>query len=391
MNLWIEILAMIGRLFMQPVLYITVLATLLVGYRRVRQERRYFHVGIAPAGQELKRLFGYGLLVGLVISIISIVVGGTVTYEWLVLFNCVSVISLLIFAFRLHSVAILLGVTNLLFYILLFNKWEIPALIGFPSKKGAVLEDPLMLSLTVLLSVFLFAEALLIFVTKRKGNMPTLRKSRRGKLIGAFQLKKLWFIPVVLFIPGSVIVGLFDWWPVLSIGSHTFALVIVPFAFGYQMEVQGEEPVQAVRRLAKHVLLLAIVVAILAGLSFVWPILTLAAALVAIIGRIVISIMQTRRDRHLPKRYAPQADGLMLLGAKAGSPAERMNLIAGDKIVEVNGKKVANREQFYAALNLNRAFCKLKVLDTKQEPRIEQTALYENESYELGVLLVEPK
>ncbi|STY44411.1 Uncharacterised protein [Listeria grayi] len=46
-----------------------------------------------------------------------------------------------------------------------------------------------MLSLTVLLSVFLFAEALLIFVTKRKGNMPTLRKSRRGKLIGAFQLK----------------------------------------------------------------------------------------------------------------------------------------------------------------------------------------------------------
>ncbi|STY44412.1 Cell division topological determinant MinJ [Listeria grayi] len=136
MNLWIEILAMIGRLFMQPVLYITVLATLLVGYRRVRQERRYFHVGIAPAGQELKRLFGYGLLVGLVISIISIVVGGTVTYEWLVLFNCVSVISLLIFAFRLHSAAILLGVTNLLFYILLFNKWEIPALIGFPSKKG---------------------------------------------------------------------------------------------------------------------------------------------------------------------------------------------------------------------------------------------------------------
>ncbi|STY44410.1 Cell division topological determinant MinJ [Listeria grayi] len=149
----------------------------------------------------------------------------------------------------------------------------------------------------------------------------------------------MWFIPVVLFIPGSVIVGLFDWWPVLSIGSHTFALVIVPFAFGYQMEVQGEEPVQAVRRLAKHVLLLAIVVAILAGLSFVWPILTLAAALVAIIGRIVISIMQTRRDRHLPKRYTPQADGLMLLGAKAGSPAERMNLIAGDKIVEVNGKK----------------------------------------------------
>lgn len=390
MGLWLEILAMIGRMFMQPVLYITVLITLLVGYLRVNQERKYFHVRIAPATQELKQLFGYGLLIGLVLSISSILLGAMITYEWLVIFNCISIISLLIFVFRMQSSAIILGLANLIFYVFLFNKWEIPNW-GFPLGKITIYEDSFMIFLTVMLSVFLFAESLLIFLTKRKSNMPTLKKSRRGKLVGAFSLKKLWFIPVVLFIPGEAITSLFNWWPVFQMGAHTFALAIVPFAFGYQLEMQGIDPVQAAKRLSKEVFYLAVIIAILTGLSFVWPVLTLVTNFIAIIGRIIISIRMSSRDRHLPKRYAPQADGLMLIGAKPSSPAERMNLVAGDKIVEVNGAQVTTRAEFYEALNLNRAFCKLKVVDEKQEPRIEQTALYENESYELGVLLVEPK
>lgn len=68
-----------------------------------------------------------------------------------------------------------------------------------------------------------------------------------------------------------------------------------------------------------------------------------------------------------------------------------MHLIAGEKITEVNGIAVRNRTELYEALNKNRAFCKLKVVDLQGEPRFEQTALYENESFELGLLLVEPR
>ncbi|EFR86739.1 conserved hypothetical protein, partial [Listeria marthii FSL S4-120] len=180
-------------------------------------------------------------------------------------------------------------------------------------------------------------------------------------------------------------------WPVFAIGSHSYSLIILPLFIGFQQQVQGQFPEEASRKTAMQVTTLATIIAVAGLVGIVMPVLTLFAFMFAVIGRFWISYSQYRAEKLLPKKFGPQPDGLVILGARAATPSARLNLKAGEKITEVNGQSVHTREELYEALNLNRAFCKLKVIDNDGEPRFEQTALYENESFELGLLLVEPR
>ncbi|HCJ4854282.1 TPA: serine protease, partial [Listeria innocua] len=255
----------------------------------------------------------------------------------------------------------------------------------------AIFIDNFMISMTFLLAILLFVEAFLIQYTSAKNPSPSLRKSKRGKLVGSFQLRKLWFVPLVVFIPGDVFTKIFEWWPVFTIGSESYSLIILPLFIGFQQQVQAQLPEEASKKIAVQVTTLATIIAVAGLIGIVMPVLTLFAFMFAVIGRFWISYRHYRSEQLLPKKFGPQPDGLVVLGARESTPSTRLNLKAGEKITEVNGQKVHNREELYEALNLNRAFCKLKVIDNAGEPRFEQTALYENESFELGLLLVEPR
>nr|WP_241433670.1 S1C family serine protease [Listeria floridensis] len=248
-----------------------------------------------------------------------------------------------------------------------------------------------MIGMTFLLAVLLFVEAWLIRYTSAKAPSPSLRKSGRGKLVGAFQLRKLWFIPLVAFIPGAEIQKLFEFWPVFNIGSSSYTLVLLPLVIGFEQKTLSELPAELSRKLSTQVTTLAVFIAGIGLVSIVLPVMTLFAFVLAVISRFWISWRFYRTDKKAPLRYKPEPDGIVVLGARAETPSARMHLIAGEKITEVNGIAVRNRTELYEALNKNRAFCKLKVVDLQGEPRFEQTALYENESFELGLLLVEPR
>ena len=66
-----------------------------------------------------------------------------------------------------------------------------------------------------------------------------------------------------------------------------------------------------------------------------------------------------------------------------------MGLQIGDVIRTVNGVQVQTTQQYYEALQLNRAYCKLEVIDDQGENRLVNRALYEGEHHELGVITFE--
>lgn len=386
-----EILKGIGRLLLQPALYVGIILVIIAGFNRVKWERKSFSVRVYSPWLELKNFFGIGLLFGLCFSIVSVVIGFSVTIEWIAIFNTIICFLLLVGMFRFSSTAFTIGITSLTFYFCYYFDINLSPFMNEAFGYDAVFIDNFMISMTFLLSILLFVEAFLIQYTSAKNPAPSLRKSKRGKLIGSFQLRKLWFVPLVVFIPGDVFTKIFEWWPVFTIGAHSYSLIILPLFIGFQQRVQGQLPEAASRKIAVQVTTLATIIAVAGLLGIVMPVLTLFAFMFAIIGRFWISYRHYRAEQLLPKKFGPQPGGIVVLGAREATPSARLNLKAGEKITEVNGQPIHTREGLYDALNLNRAFCKIKVIDNNGEPRFEQTALYENESFELGLLLVEPR
>ncbi|MBC6118633.1 serine protease [Listeria innocua] len=391
MNVFSEILNGIGRLLLQPALYVGIILVIIAGFNRVKWERKSFSISIYSPWLELKNFFGVSLLFGLVLSIITTLIGFSVTIEWIAIFNAVACFLLIVGMFRLSSTAFTIGITSLIFYFCYYFDVNLSPFTNLAFTYDAIFIDNFMISMTFLLAILLFVEAFLIQYTSAKNPSPSLRKSKRGKLVGSFQLRKLWFVPLVVFIPGDVFTKIFEWWPVFTIGSESYSLIILPLFIGFQQRVQAQLPEEASKKIAVQVTTLATIIAVAGLIGIVMPVLTLFAFMFAVIGRFWISYRHYRSEQLLPKKFGPQPDGLVVLGARESTPSTRLNLKAGEKITEVNGQKVHNREELYEALNLNRAFCKLKVIDNAGEPRFEQTALYENESFELGLLLVEPR
>lgn len=385
------ILKGIASLFLQPVFYLAILFVIFAGYNRVKWERKSFSVRIYSPFMELKNFFTLGLLVAFFISVILFFAGFSVMMTWIVIFNVVTILALLTSMFRLTSTAITIGISSLVFYFCYYFDIQFGPLQDKYLFYDDLLVDNFMTAMTFLLAVLLFVEAYLISQTSAKSPSPSLRKSERGKFVGAFQLRKLWFIPLVAFIPGNEITQLFDWWPVFHIGADSYTLIILPLIIGFEQKTRSELPEVLSKQVAGQVMTLAVFIAGIGLLSIVVPVLTLFAFVLAIISRFWIMWRYYRNDKFAPQKYIPQPDGIVILGARIGSPSARMNLIAGEKITEVNGMPVKTRADMYEALNINRAFCRLKVVDQNGEPRIEQTALYENESFELGILLVEPR
>ncbi|HBM3924502.1 TPA: serine protease [Listeria innocua] len=391
MDIFSEILNGIGKLLLQPALYVGIILVIIAGFNRVKWERKSFSISIYSPWLELKNFFGVSLLFGLVLSIITTLIGFSVMIEWIAIFNAVACFLLIVGMFRLSSTAFTIGITSLIFYFCYYFDVNLSPFTNLEFTYDAIFIDNFMISMTFLLAILLFVEAFLIQYTSAKNPSPSLRKSKRGKLVGSFQLRKLWFVPLVVFIPGDVFTKIFEWWPVFTIGSESYSLIILPLFIGFQQQVQAQLPEEASKKIAVQVTTLATIIAVAGLIGIVMPVLTLFAFMFAVIGRFWISYRHYRSEQLLPKKFGPQPDGLVVLGARESTPSTRLNLKAGEKITEVNGQKVHNREELYEALNLNRAFCKLKVIDNAGEPRFEQTALYENESFELGLLLVEPR
>ncbi|WP_099222627.1 serine protease [Listeria costaricensis] len=391
MDILMIIIKAIGSLLMQPTFYIAMILVVAAGFNRVKWERKSFSVRIYSPWMELKNFFRLSFWIAITISIATFFAGFSVTIEWLIIFNIVTILLLLVSMFRLSSTAFTIGISSLIFYICYYYDIDLTPFTDANFPYGDLYIDNFMIAMTFVLAALLLVEGYLIQNTSAKWPSPSLRRTKRGKLAGAFQLRKLWFVPLIAFIPGDDIQRLFDWWPVFTIGTSSYSLIILPLIVGFQQQVQGHLPTEISKKISMQVTTLAVIIGVTGVLSIMMPTLTLFAFVLAIIARIWISYRYYRADKLAPKAYLPQSDGLVVLGARENTASARLNLTAGEKIVEINGVKVNSRETMYEALNVNRAFCKMKVVDQAGEPRFEQTALYEDDSFELGLLFVEPR
>lgn len=381
----VELLKGTGRFFLHPVLYYLVFLAGVLGVMRVKRERKNFHIRAEDAYFELRQLFPLGMVIGLVLSIVTIAAGIAVPFAAILLIAVFTLIWSLTTNIRLISPVYTIGAAFFAIIIIAQNNWSVPLF----SQTFSSIGDNVYPSMVVILGLLLLAEGILIFKNASKGSSPKLAKSKRGQVVGVHEVKRLWMVPLFLLIPGNALHLPFDWWPVFHLGTKEYSLIFVPFAIGFHQQIKGMLPKVAIQLHGRRVIILGALISLLSVVGYWYPLISIVVAALAVIGRELLALFAYLKDDSMTSYFSKKNNGVMIIGVIPESPASKMGLQVGEIISKANGVVVRDEQTFYEALQKNRAHCKLEVFDTKGEIRFVQRALYEGDHHELGVLFVQ--
>lgn len=381
----IEILYAIGKMFLNPLLYWAFLLLVIAGVRRIKSERRNFGVKIYHPFSEISGTFFFSLLFTLIISVISVLFGFVLSIEILVVLAIVTLLLSLNGSFQSLSAVYTLGITFIVFLLIPL----LPSQLFAPYFSTEQLTDYQFISLTVLLSMFLFIEGFLILFAKNNHVFPKLTKSDRGVWVGEYELKRLAVIPFLAFLPAGNGADFIPLFPLFQFGNETFSLTVVPFIMGTQYTVRTDYMTSVKKKIAKQKLWLAFFVFILAVVSYYYLMLALLSVIVAIIGNEWITYRNRIHNIYGKSVFAPSNEGLKVIGTIPGSKAEDLEILPGEIIAKVNDIKVSNSDEFYKALKQSGAFFKLDVIDRNNEVRFIKSAFYDEDHHDLGLLFPE--
>ncbi|SHF88869.1 PDZ domain-containing protein [Ornithinibacillus halophilus] len=374
----LEIAKGIGRLFLNPLLYWFILLLFFTGYKRVKQERKQFGIKVFDIFSEWRDTWVLTLLLGIFISIISIMLGLVFSIETLLILSFVTIILSVTLQLSLLSASYTIGLSYILLLVfpLFFDS------IG----SWTLFEEINFTGLVILLAIFLLVESHLLSKTERNETFPSLTLGTRGSWIGQHTIKKAAIIPFFTLIPTGLIPAIEPYWPYLTIGGENYGLILFPFVIGYKHQVKGMLSIEAAVRLSKSLFWLAILVLLIAISSIMIEWLSLVAIVIAILGREYINYRHRLEDNSKTPIFYQSNQGLKVLSIIPGSPADRLDIQVGETITKVNGTRISNEQEFYEALQDTGAFFKIELLDINGEIRFVQSAIYEGDHHELGIL-----
>lgn len=373
----IEISKGIGWVFLNPLLYWAIALIIMVGVRRIKRERRYFGTKVFDVLTEWKDTIGFSILIGLVYSILTIAVGMILSVEAIIVLSIVTIILSLSLRFSLLSPSYTIGITIVL--LMLF-----PLLGDYLSFIPEIENNYSVLA--ILLGLFLFIEAHFINRIKQNETYPELILGGRGSWIGRHRIKRIAIIPFFTLIPSGLIEPFAAYWPFLDINGENYAIVLIPFVLGFEFTVRGSLPHEVANKLSMNLLGLAVLVLVVGAASIYFTWLTIAAVILAILGREFINYRFRTKDLMKSSYFNHTNIGLRVLGIIPGSPADRLNILIGETVSKVNGSKINNEDELYEALQQTGSFFKIELIDWNGEIRFVQSAMYEGDHHELGLI-----
>jgi hypothetical protein len=229
-------------------------------------------------------------------------------------------------------------------------------IFGFPR-----INVPQLMALVALLHMI---EALLIYISGHIGAVPVYIRNKAGQVIGAFNLQKIWPIPIVALavmnIPLEQLTGSFinmpDWWPLIKPGHHmdpdqlTYVLFPVIAALGYGDLAATTRPQEKSRKSSLNLFIFSFTLMTLAVLSSYFSPAALITALFSPLGHELVIWWGQRGELKGKPLYVQPERGVRVLDVFRDSPAAQLGLASGDVIINVNGWEVNSKAAFHHAL-----------------------------------------
>lgn len=380
-----EALLAVAKVFQNPLFYWIFILIIFTAIRRIKLERKHFGIKINDLFSEWSRTWLLTIGFGFILSALMLGVGVVFTYETMFVLSIVTIV------LSIHGKPTWLSATytvGLTYLIMLLT----PLVLPYQDVISLDLIDEVnFTAIALLVALFLMIESVLLRTMHGNESFVSLGTSARGGIIGQHQLKKISIIPFFILVPHGLITPFASFWPYISIGEENYSLLLFPFVLGFNHVVRSSLPQEGAKYLGKWIGLLSVLVlAIVIGSIYV-PFLSAVAILASIIGREFILYKFRVHEKHSLPYFSEQSTGMKVLTVIPGSRADRLGVIVGETIAKVNGKHIKTSADFYYYLQESNAFFKLDVLDKNGEVRFIQSALYEGDHHELGIIFVEEK
>lgn len=382
----IDALWTVTLFFLNPLLITALIAAVLLGYFRVKRERRSFKVRLLPGLTELKAILSESWVHALILSILISGVGLSVDIGWLVLFCIVSLIGLISFNYKIMSPIYFAAIAFFAIYFIdllsdgfVYRGW---------TAEGVDLFGELAVTVPIIAGMLLFAEGLLIRRSEERVASPYLKPTKRGLRAGVFKTKRLWLLPVLFLVPGDMVTAYVPYWPQFTFGEKAFTFIPIPLLIGFSQVARSSFPNVLLPKMGRAIASVGVLVIGL-GIAAMWdPLLGWIALLIGVIGRIVGSIVVSVQERKGGFALAPSSKGVVIAGILPDSPGEKMGILPGECIRAVNGQEVRNEKDLYEAIQINAAHCRLQVVGRDGEVRLMQQVIYRHDHHRLGLLVV---
>ncbi|GLB47142.1 membrane protein [Philodulcilactobacillus myokoensis] len=380
-----KLLTAFGFIFLQPVLWIGIIRTFLNSKNRIKQNRNQFRTAIFSHHYELKNLVINFIILGMILSIISAVIGLTLPLSWVIGYEIILLVSLVIIPWNVFPITISIG--TLIGFILFHLNLNLTTKINLPFNMNWRLSNEA--NALFFVALLLFATWMFFNFTGGNYNTPKIYRNRRNVRIAGYPFKELSIIPMFTLIPGTWVHLVIPFWPILNFNGHTFSFMFLPVIVGLKLTIFNDVPKHEMKALSKRILKLCFFSVVLAIISCFYPIVTIYSLI--LIGLVYwIMILNTMHNNHPGNSiYSEVINGVRIVGIKPHSPASKMNIEIGDVILDVNHLKVNNENSFYEALLKHPTYCHLRVLDRNNRIKLTSTAIYNNSPHELGIVIFE--
>lgn len=334
----------IGQFLSNPMFWL-VLVLIGLQYRKSEQmERTFFGRARQPLLGRVLLALVFGLIGGLIGSLLLMGIGITISLQWT---RYVMLVSLTLAIINMRFICFaysggLLSIVSLLF--------------GWPKLDVA--------SLLALVAVLHCVESILMMISGHLNAFPVTVRQPSGRLVGGYNLQMFWPLPLLalVFVPeltgltGGAGIAMPEWWPIFrpdgaqNLVDLTLYMVPLLAGLGYgdlavTMAPKAKARHSAVRLLAYSGMLLG-----LAWLGSKVPALLPIAALFAPFGHELLIVIANQREQVGTPLFAHSGPGIKIMEVLSGGLAEQAGLQAFDVILTANGQALESITQLRAML-----------------------------------------
>ena len=371
------ILKLIGSYLLTPVLWLGILYVIISYNQRINKERKQFRVAINKDFYEGRNFIKYGLFFFVMGSLISMILGLTLPTNSVYIYQILIVLAFLINGFSTTSMLLVMTAAGILELV-------VPRFITFFGDVFPEISGP---SWLLLIFISILADYYLTRNMKKHPLSPRIKSGKRGRNIATYLGRETVVFPLLALIPSGTLSSTLNFWPVFNIGNQKFSLILFPIFISTSVKVIKRAKERVIQDKLKNTELLL-------GLTFVLIVLTKFMSKLFLISLIILTVVSIfleiklrKKEKNANSWYVETDEGIRIISVQPETPAAKMKLQPRDVILTCNNRVVNSEEEFYQALQLNSAYCHVKVRTYEGDLRIAESAIFMDSPHEIGLIL----